>query len=167
MKLEALKLGPGDKVDQLTFVRADGSASRITLPRQGILPHDLLHFVVESALPFRHGFLSMVADGADATFAMSALHAADAAVRAAEGAQVEALVEALQTQLWAGGFDAAAFLDGVTLACESRGVASPALGDVDFEAVLFDRAIDLNAQWAGLAPKQSMTLVFERRGQVA
>ena len=162
MKLEALKLGHGDKVDQLTFFRADGSTSRITLPRQGILPHDLLHFVVESALPFRHGFLSMVADGADATFATTALHASDAAARAAEGAQVEALVEALQTQLWAGSFDRAAFLDGMALACAARDVASPVLSDADFESLLFDRAVGLNAEWTQLAPRQSLTLVFER-----
>ena len=54
MRLIATKLGPTDKSDSLTFLRSDGSSARIPLPRQGILPHDLVHFVVESALPLPH-----------------------------------------------------------------------------------------------------------------
>ena len=53
MKLIAEKKGPRDKADLLRFVRRDGSTSQCALPRQGTLPHDLIHYVVESRLPLR------------------------------------------------------------------------------------------------------------------
>lgn len=162
MKIEVRKLGLSGKLDELSFIRADGSVSRISMPRQGILPHDLLHFVVESAMPLLHGFLSLVAGGADATLAMTALHSPEQPNRAIEGTQVEALVEALQAQLWAGSFDLTLFLQGVQLACAARGVVPPVLSGIDFETALFDKAVDLNEQWIRLAPQQSMTFVFER-----
>ena len=58
MRLIAEKRSSRDKYDVLRFVRNNGSATDALMPRQGILPHDLIHYVVESALPLRHGFLS-------------------------------------------------------------------------------------------------------------
>jgi hypothetical protein len=63
-----------DKYDVLRFVRNNGSCTDALMPRQGILPHDLVHYVVESALPLRHGFLSLLARGADAQFVMESVH---------------------------------------------------------------------------------------------
>jgi hypothetical protein len=46
MKLIAERLGRND------------SETTTAMPRQGILPHDLVHYVVESGLGWRHGFLA-------------------------------------------------------------------------------------------------------------
>ncbi len=164
MQLLAQKLGKADKADLLVCTRDDGSATQVAMPRQGVLPHDLVHFIVESALPFRHGFLSQVADGASIAFDSGVSTVQGPERHVAESGQVESVVEALQTQLWAGAFDVESFLEGVRLACESRQLPAPAMPDIDLEAQLFERARELNDEWMGVPPQQSMTLVFEQHG---
>ncbi len=162
MQLLARKLAKSEKHDLLTCTRDDGSVTQVAMPRHGILPHDLLHAVVEGALPFRHGFMSQVADGASIAFDAGVSYVAGPERHVIESGQVESIVEALQSQLWAGGFDPASFLEGVCLACASRKLPAPALPEIDFETLLFQRAVDLHVQWMALAPQQTMTLVFER-----
>jgi hypothetical protein len=58
------------KSDDLTIVRDDGTAENIICPKQGIIPHDLVHYAVESVLA-HHGFLSLVRDGQAADFSAS------------------------------------------------------------------------------------------------
>ena len=162
MKLLARKLGKSDKHDLLICTRADGSSAQVPMPRHGILPHDLVHCVVESALPFRHGFLSQVADGAGIGFDAGVSYTDGPRQHVVESGQVESLVEALQSQLWAGGFDLPSFLEGARLACASRKLPAPELPVIDFEALLFERARRLNEAWMQVAPQQSMALDFER-----
>lgn len=162
MQLQARKLGKADKSDLLVCTRADGSTTQVAMPRQGVLPHDLVHYVVEQALPFRHGFLSQVADGASIAFDAGVSYVQGPALHVTEAGQVESVVEALQSQLWAGAFDEGAFLEGVRLACASRQLPAPSLPALDFEALLFERARALNEQWMQLAPRQAMTLAFVR-----
>ena len=42
MKLIAEKLGKTDKLDRLRYERDNGSSTETAMPRQGILPHDLI-----------------------------------------------------------------------------------------------------------------------------
>jgi len=161
MKMIARKLGKAERNDLLVCTRADGSTAQVAMPRQGVLPHDLIHWIVESALPFRHGFLSQVADGASIAIDAGMSYVAGPERHVIESGQVESIVEALQTQLWAGAFDSEAFLEGVRLTCESRKLPVPALPAVDLESLLFERARELNLQWMQVPPQQSMTLVFE------
>ncbi len=163
MRLLARKLGKSEKHDLLTCTRVDGSVTQVAMPRHGILPHDLVHSIVESVLPFRHGFMSQVADGASIALDSGVSYVAGPERHVVESGQVESIVEALQSQLWAGAFDRSAFLEGVRLACASRKLPAPELPAIDFESQLFDRAVGLNAQWMQLAPQQTLTLVFERR----
>jgi hypothetical protein len=156
VKLIAHKRPANEKLDGLEYVRADGSRCTIEMPRQGILPHDLIHYVVEQGLGLREGFLSLVAAGGDARFVMEMTHDARGAARAV---QAEALVEALQTQLWAGAFEREAFEYGVQTAAAARKVAAPAL-DRDASA-LFDRARELAQQWAQVPPHGMLTLEFQ------
>ena len=167
MKLTARKLGHSDRNDLLVCTREDGSTTQVAMPRQGVLPHDLLHYVVETALPFRHGFLSQVADGGSIAIDAGMSYVEGPARHVLESGQVESLVEALQTQLWAGAFDAEAFLEGARLACESRDLPAPALPGLDLEALLFDRARQLHDEWLRVPPQQSLTLEFGRRGAVS
>jgi hypothetical protein len=74
MKLIAVKQGKTDKYDLLRCVRHDGTTASAPMPRQGILPHDLMHYVVESALRYRHGFLGLIAAGAHIEAVMVDLH---------------------------------------------------------------------------------------------
>jgi hypothetical protein len=160
MKLIATKAAANAKFDRLRFERSDGSHSEIEMPRQGILPHDLIHFVVEQGLGMRQGFLSLVANGAAASFAMEVLHGPEAKERQRQAVQAEALVEALQTQLWSGTFDAALFHYGLQTACVSRSI--DVLVDVSDAAALalFDEALRLNEVWRAVAPFETLTLDF-------
>lgn len=159
MKLIAEKLSKADKCDRLRFVRSDGSVSVCPMPRQGILPHDLLHYVVESALRSSRAFLGQIASGAEPAFAMQAGHDRSGPTSEVEAIQAEAVVEALQAQLWSGAFDADAFLEGVGGACSARGLASPDLSHVD-PAAMFARAQQLAQQWADVPHYQTFTLQF-------
>ena len=159
MKLIAQKRGKNEKYDLLRYLRADGSETKSEMPRQGVLPHDLVHFVVESGLDLQHGFLSLVARGADASFIMEAIHDKSNPAVELEAVQAEAVVEALQTQLWAGSFDAGDFLEGVRGACAARDKPPLSFEKIDPES-LYHAAIELNTQWSALANFQSIELDF-------
>jgi hypothetical protein len=146
MKLIAERLGRNDKLDRLRCIRRDGSETATAMPRQGILPHDLVHYVVESGLGWRGGFLGVVAAGADIGFAMQQTHDPANRMSADQAIHAEAVVESLQAQLWSGTFDEALFLDGVRGACEVRGRSVPVL-PAGVGATLFEQAVALNARW--------------------
>jgi len=150
MQLVAHKLGPQSKHDRLRCVREDGSQTACELPRQGILPHDLIHALVESRLGLRDGFLGLVARGADIAFSAQAFSEYIDPARHAEVAVAESVVEGLQAQLWSGAFDAAAFRDGVAGACAMRGVAAPDLAMLDARTELFEAARVLGERWHAL-----------------
>lgn len=69
MALIARRLGAASKYDHLACVRAAGLRCEVDLPRQGILPHDLIHLWVESRLGLSDGFIGLVAKGADIDYA--------------------------------------------------------------------------------------------------
>ena len=160
MKMIAQKLGKNDKADKLSFVRSNGTESICSMPRQGTLPHDLIHYVIESALPLQHGFLSQVAAGADALFVMEMTHDKTNSQLETEAVQAEAIVEALQTQLWAGYFDEASFLEAARLASEARGKPVFDFSNVVSEQ-LYLSAQELLATWNALPIHQELTLIFE------
>lgn len=161
MKLIAQKSTPSDKYDQLNFVRADGSRSQCSMPRQGILPHDLIHYVVESALPFEFGFLSLVAHGADASFVMESVHDKNNAQVSAEAVQVEAIVEALQTQLWAGQFDTEMFIYAADMACAARNTEPYAFTGIDPATRLYKPALALAQEWTAVEFSSVLELDFK------
>ena len=160
MRLVATRLGPGERHDRLHCVRADGTATEVLMPRQGALPHDLIHAVVESALGFSDGFIGLVAKGADIAFAAKQFHEYVDPDRHAQVAQAESVVEALQAQLWSGAFDAEAFAYGVATACAMRGVATPDFRECDPQARLFAPVRALGLAWAALPPQAQWSLVF-------
>ena len=160
MKLIAEKLGKSDKYDRLRFVRSDGSETQTTMPRQGTLPHDLVHYVVESALSLNYGFLGLVASGSDAGFVMQAVHDPLNPTVELQAVQAEAVVEALQTQLWAGSFDLGAFMEGANSASAARGKAAYDFTGMEPQAMLYDSALALLGRWNQVPYHQSMELGF-------
>ncbi|PQP01101.1 hypothetical protein C5614_06055 [Massilia phosphatilytica] len=146
MKLIATRRGRTDKYDDLRCLRRDGSATGCAMPRQGILPHDLVHYVVESTLGWRHAFYGMIAAGADIGPAMEQAHDPGNTALADQAIHVEAIVESLQAQLWSGTFDPAMFDEGVRTACTGRGRSVPAL-PADSGRRMFDAVLALDARW--------------------
>jgi hypothetical protein len=157
MKLIAERQGRTDKLDRLRCIRRDGSETTTSMPRQGILPHDLLHYVAESGLGWPHGFLGLIAAGADIGWTMEQTHDPANRDTGDQAIHAEAVVESLQAQLWSGAFDEALFLDGVRSACEVRGRSVPALPP-GIGATLFEQALALNARWQQLPFHGSLAL---------
>lgn len=162
MKLIAEKRSRTDKYDVLRFVRNNGSCTDALMPRQGILPHDLVHYVVESALPLRHGFLSLLARGADAQFVMESVHDKSNPHVTTEAVQAEAIVEGLQAQLWSGAFDEAAFLAGAAAACTARNKPPFDFSQLamNVKEMLYDRALALHEQWHAAPYYSTLSLEF-------
>ena len=52
MKILAKKMGKSDRHDRICCIRADGSVTEALMPRQGMAPHDLLHYLVETRMAF-------------------------------------------------------------------------------------------------------------------
>jgi hypothetical protein len=151
VKLIATRQGRSDKLDQLRCVRRDGSTTGCAMPRQGILPHDLIHYVVESTLGWRHAFCGMVASGVDIGPLMEQSHDPSNRLLADQAMHAEAVVESLQAQLWSAGadpdaFDDALFLEGVRSACHARARSVPPL-PAGTGRMLFDAVLALNARW--------------------
>jgi len=140
---------PG-KYDEMRVTR-DGVSEVIACPKQRIIPHDMVHYAVESTLQKR-GFLSRVVEGEPANFQMGS---------DAESDGVERLVEVFQGDAWSGG-DALPedMLDLYRITCTAR--ACPALPVGSGDIVAIRRTIQaLDAQWQALANGQSMTLVIQ------
>jgi hypothetical protein len=160
MKLLAQKTGKNDKFDKLRYLRGDGTSSEITMPRQGILPHDLIHYVVESKLRLSQGFTGLVARGAEPDFMLTQTHDQTNLQIGTETIQVEAIVAALQTQLWSGAFDFTDFEEGIRTACAARNTPEYRFADIADAQALYRNAIELFATWQGVPHHRSLELEF-------
>lgn len=147
MKIVATKQGKSDKYDVLRCVRRDGSDTSTKMPRQGVLAHDLIHYVVETTLLYEYGFLGLVAQGSDFAYTMERIHDLNNREIGEQAIHAEAIVESLQAQLWAGVFDAQQFLDGLTAACAARQHSVPNLAMLGSNDELYQRVIALGERW--------------------
>jgi hypothetical protein len=145
MKISFIK-GNG-KYDRMVIVRGDATET-IDCPKQRIIPHDMVHYAVESTL-HKRGFLGRVRDGEAADFRMTAQSESDG---------VERLVEVFQGDAWSGGTSAAEdIIELYQVTCRARACAPlPMLPD-DVLAVRL-RIAELDAEWQGLAVGQAVTL---------
>jgi len=159
MKIIASKRSALAKTDQLQLVRKDGSDCSIDMPRQGILPHDLLHVVVESGFALPGGFLSLVASGMAASFAMERSHA-PSMVQQHEAGLAEAMVEAMQTQLWSGQYNHSAFEYGIQTAATMRSIEQVVTPSESDALAVYEQAIALNVRWTNLAEGQTLVVDF-------
>lgn len=160
MELIARRLGAVSKYDRLACVRADGSSCEVDLPRQGILPHDLIHLWVESRLGLSDGFIGLVAKGADIDYAGKELHRHVDPELQMQAGQAESVVEALQSQLWSGQFEEAMFHYGLAQACQMRAVAPPDLEGISVKEDLFLPLLRLGEAWNALPAGADWRLAF-------
>jgi hypothetical protein len=136
------------KYDRMEAVRGDGSVERVECPKQRIIPHDMVHCVVESTL-VKRGFVTRVRDGEHADVRMRS---------EAESDGVERLVEVIQGDAWSGGkSDAAEMLDLYRVTCDARGCPMLDVTVDDLDAVRA-RMAELTVQWEALPVGQSLAL---------
>ena len=139
--------GPG-KHDRMDVVRGDGSVERVDCPKQRIIPHDMVHHVVESVLA-RRGFMTRVRDGERADMRMRG---------EAESDGVERLVEVVQGDAWSGGTsDAAEMLTLYRITCDARDCPMLDVTAADLNAIRA-RIAELTLQWDALPVGESLAL---------
>ncbi len=138
------------KYDRLDIRRADGGEERIDCPKQGIIPHDMVHYAVENVLT-AWGFLGRVAAGEDAAFTMQA---------EAESDGVERLVEVVQGDAWSGGGSTPdAMIDLYRLTCEARLCPALPLDAATIEAIRAEMRT-LGEAWSATPIGGTLTLRF-------
>ena len=135
------------KHDQLVIERPGQPAETISCPKQGIIPHDMVHYAVESALVHR-GFLSLLVDGQPASFATAGGESEEA---------IERLVETFQAEMWGGRVTAADLLATYEHACEARGHAPVPVSIADVDAIR-TRLDELTAKWAEVPVNAALTV---------
>jgi hypothetical protein len=137
------------KYDDLVIERAGRDAERITNPKQGIIPHDMVHYAIESTLAHR-GFLSLVAGGEAADFATVGGDSEDA---------IERLVESFQAEMWGGRAPSEELLATYEIACEARGHPPVPVSAEDVKEI---RACldELTTKWATVPVNGSLTVEF-------
>jgi hypothetical protein len=160
MLVRFTKNAPDAPADTLTCVRTDGSTTTGAMARQGILPHDAFHFVIEKALGWHDAFFGRVARGASLEQANTWLHGQKAEwSKMTQALQAEALVECLQTEQSAGASDPAAFAQTLILTCRRRGVSPPDIMPEELEGVRVALR-EFGAAWRPLAPGTHLERTF-------
>ena len=138
------------KIDVMEVVRSGQPSELVDCPKQGIIPHDMVHYAVEHTLGAR-GFLARVAKGESATFQMQGAAQSDA---------VERLVEVFQGDAWSGGTSPASdLIDMYRVTCNAR--SCPML-DVDEAAISEVREViaDLTKKWQAVPVGGLLELAF-------
>jgi hypothetical protein len=160
MLVRFTKNDPTAKADALTCMRPDGSSTRGEMPRQGILPHDAFHFVVEVTLGWRDAFFGQIAHGASLDHVVSKLHGEKIDwSKNIQALQSESLIECLQAEQWGGAAEPATFADILAATCRPRGVPAPTISAADLERVRLALR-EFGAAWRPLPPGQSIERRF-------
>ena len=130
------------KFDRLVIEAPDGPRPAIDCPKQGIIPHDMMHWAVEAEVAAA-GFLRLIAEGGDSG------QRAALGIPAAES--VERLVEMFQGEGWSGApVPDAEFTALYATTCGARGdTPLPITGALI--AAIRARIARVSAQWAGVA----------------
>lgn len=144
------------KYDRLDIVAADGPRAAIQCPKQGIIPHDMVHYAVEAEV-MAPGFLGLIAAGGDGGFRLG--------LDDGKAQSVERLVEMFQGEGWSGGPMADAdFIALYRVTCEERGDA-PLPITAAIIAAIRARIADLTVQWAAVPVAGQLTLELREHPQ--
>ena len=151
---------PTAPADTLTCERPNGTSTHSAMPRQGILPHDAFHFVVETTLGWHDALFGQIARGAIPADLAAQLHSGKMKRPADRQAlQSESLVECLQAGQWGGATDPETFAKSLAASCRRRGVTAPRLSAEELERVRVALR-EFGAAWRPLSPGQSIERTF-------
>ena len=160
MLVRFTKNTPSAPADTLVCERPDGSKMQGAMPRQGILPHDAFHFVVETTLDWRDAFFGHIAAGAAHLSLAAKLDAAKPpSAKITPTLQSAALVECLEATQWGGAPDPAVFAKELAAACRRRRVPPPDISAEDLARVRLALR-EFGAAWRPLSPGQSLERTF-------
>ena len=138
------------KYDKMNLIRPGAAAESVECPKQGIIPHEMVHYAVESVLQKR-GFIARVAEGEAVAFQMASEPETDG---------VERLVEVFQADGWSGWSSSPDdMLDLYKTTCSAKQCPPLAIGSADIEAVR-GRILELTEQWQAVPVGKSLSLQF-------
>jgi hypothetical protein len=137
----------GGKTVDLVIGRPGHPDTAIACPKQGIIPHDMVHYAVESIVA-QPGFLSLVAEGGPAGFDTGGGDDEEA---------IERLVEVFQAEMWSGRVSVADLLATYRHACEARGHAAFIVTGEAVDAIR-TRLDQLTDAWSRLPLNDSLSL---------
>lgn len=141
----------GGKSDRLDIVTDARPQPPIDCPKQGIIPHDMVHFAVEAEVT-TCGFLGGIAAVGGSGFMAGDDNPHHRAV--------ERLVETVQAEAWAGApTPDADFMALYTITCEARN-DTPLELDAATLAAIRARLADLTAQWLAVPVGGTLVLVL-------
>jgi hypothetical protein len=149
------------KYDRMTCIRTDGTTTSCPMPRQGILPHDFVHYVVEETLDLRQGFWGILAIGVGFPKSEPPWDAAEFDLPdLTQALQAESLVECFQAEMWNGFQQSSHFAEILQVTCHARNVPAPEpisseqLAQVRSQLQLFSQ------QWQSLAVGETLEVEF-------
>lgn len=148
------------KQDWMECLRDDGTSTRCPMPKQGILPHDFVHYVVEDTLDLRQGFWGILAIGVGFPTSTPPWDAADFDIPdLTQALQAESLVECFQAEMWNGFQPSEDFIALFQVACQSRyipilEISLPKLQQVRSRLQIYSQ------QWEKLAIGESSEVDF-------
>jgi len=157
----------GEREDRIEAVRADGSSVQTSFPHKGPIPHDAVHYYVESALQLSDAFWGTVAAGQHpevvADIAKAGGHASAKRATGADDSivrlvQAERVVECFEADLWSGGTTSPQMIrDAILAGCEQSLVPPMEVGDETI-AVIQSRLKDLVSRWPAAKPGERLVL---------
>lgn len=147
MRLTFTKLS--GKYDALTVTRAEGSTEQIRCPKQGMIPHEMVHYAVEQVLA-QTGFLGMVGLGQTPSARMAPTDGSEA---------MERLVEVLQAEVWSGQQAPVDIIALYEQSCAVRGHGPVRIDEATVRA-LRDEIARLTALWGAVPLMGQLTLLM-------
>jgi hypothetical protein len=149
------------KQDWMECIRDDGTSTCCPIPKQGILPHDFVHYVVEDTLDLRQGFWGIIAIGAGFPNSQPPWDASKFDLpNLTQGLQAESLVECFQAEMWNGFQPSPNFQDILEITCQQRGISTPqALSSAALQQVR-SRLKEFSRQWQMLAVGETLEVEF-------
>lgn len=138
------------KVDLMEVMRPGNPPERVECPKQGIIPHDMVHYAVEQKLKVQ-GFLGRVKEGEAAGFGMKPEALSDS---------VERLVEVIQGDAWSGGDSSASdIIEMYRVTCDARECRPLPVDEASIESVRAAIA-ELTCRWEAIPVGGSLKLAL-------
>jgi hypothetical protein len=153
MQLTFTKSGGSNpaKYDRLDIVTDAGPLAPIDCPKQGIIPHDMVHYAVESEVAAR-GFLKLAAAIGDSGIRVG--------IGDDHARTIERLVETFQAEAWdAAPASDADFIALYRVTCEARG-DTPLAVDAATLAAIRVRITELSVEWRAIPNGGTMVLTL-------
>ncbi len=149
------------KQDWLECWRDNGSSTQWPMPKQGILPHDFVHYIVEDTLNLKRGFYGIMANAVVIPKSSPPWDVAEFMLGdSMEALQAESLVECFQAELWNENQPGENFQDMLQVTCEKREIPTPQeITEADLDQVRV-RLHHFRHRWEALGIGESIEVQF-------